>query len=89
VNIPDLWVREVANHTMGLLLAWNRRLITLDRNVHAGSWGAGIPGAWTGSHGETVGIVGQGNIGSAFARRLAAFETSIIAHDSYVEDAHF
>jgi D-3-phosphoglycerate dehydrogenase len=36
-----------------------------------------------------VGIVGLGNIGSAFARRLAAFETSIIAHDPYVADAHF
>ena len=90
VNIPDLWVREVANHTMGLLLAWNRKLITLDHNVRAGSWGAGIPGAWTGSlYGETVGIVGLGNIGSAFARRVAAFETRIIAHDPYVADAHF
>jgi len=90
VNIPDVWVREVANHTMALLLAWNRKIITLDRNVHAGSWGAGIPGAWTGSvYGETVGIVGLGNIGSAFARRVAAFETSVIAHDPYVADAHF
>ena len=90
VNIPDIWVREVANHAMALLLAWNRKIITLDRNVHAGSWGAGIPGAWTGSlYGETVGIVGLGNIGSAFARRVAAFEASVIAHDPYVDDAHF
>ena len=90
VNIPDVWVREVANHTMALLLAWNRKIITLDRNVHAGSWGAGIPGAWTGTvYGETVGIVGLGNIGSAFAQRAAAFEVSVIAHDPYVDDAHF
>lgn len=90
VNIPDIWVREVANHTMALLLAWNRKIITLDRNVRAGNWGSGIPGAWTGSlHGETVGIVGLGNIGSAFARRVAAFETKVIAHDPYVDDAHF
>jgi D-3-phosphoglycerate dehydrogenase len=90
VNIPDIWVREVANHAMALLLAWNRKIITLDRNVHAGSWGAGIPGAWTGSlYGETVGIVGLGNIGSAFARRLAAFEASVIAHDPYVDDTRF
>jgi D-3-phosphoglycerate dehydrogenase len=75
---------------MALLLAWNRKIITLDRNVHAGSWGAGIPGAWTGSlYGETVGIVGLGNIGSAFARRLAAFEISVIAHDPYVDDTRF
>jgi len=90
VNVPDIWVREVANHALALLLAWNRKIITLDRNVHAGSWGGGVPGAWTGSlHGETVGIVGLGNIGSAFAKRVAAFETTVIAHDPYVDDARF
>jgi D-3-phosphoglycerate dehydrogenase / 2-oxoglutarate reductase len=90
VNIPDVWVREVANHTMGLLLAWNRKLITLDRDVHAGRWNNVIPGAWTGSiYGETVGIVGLGNIGSAFARRLAGFEVNVIANDPYVDDARF
>ncbi len=90
VNIPDLWVREVANHTMALLLAWNRKIVMLDRSVHAGGWSAGIPGAWTGSlYGETVGIVGLGNIGSAFARRVAAFEAKLIAHDPYVDDARF
>jgi D-3-phosphoglycerate dehydrogenase / 2-oxoglutarate reductase len=90
VNIPDLWVREVANHALALLLAWNRKIITLDRNVRAGLWGGRVPGAWTGSlHGETVGIVGLGNIGSAFAKRVAALETTVIAHDPYVDDARF
>jgi D-3-phosphoglycerate dehydrogenase len=90
VNIPDIWVREVANHALALLLAWNRKIITLDRQVHAGAWGGGVPGPHTGSlHGETVGIVGLGNIGSAFARRVAAFETTVIAHDPYVDDARF
>jgi len=90
VNIPDLWVREVANHTMALLLAWNRKIITIDRDVHAGRWNNVIPGAWAATvYGETVGIVGLGNIGSAFARRLAGFEVSVIAHDPYVEDARF
>ena len=90
VNIPDLWVREVANHAMALLLAWNREIITHNRNVRAGSWGAAIPSAWTGSlYGETVGIVGLGNIGSAFASRVAAFEAKVIAHDPYVDDARF
>jgi D-3-phosphoglycerate dehydrogenase / 2-oxoglutarate reductase len=90
VNIPDIWVREVANHALALMLAWNRKIITLDRQVHAGVWSAGVPGERTGSlHGETVGIVGLGNIGSAFARRVAAFETKVIAHDPYVDDARF
>jgi len=90
VNIPDLWVREVANHALALLLAWNRKIITLDRQVHAGVWSGGVPGERTGSlHGETVGIVGLGNIGRAFARRIAAFETTVIACDPYVDDARF
>lgn len=89
VNIPDLWVREVANHALALLLAWNRKIVTLDRHVHEGVWTSGVPGGAGSLHGETVGIVGLGNIGSAFARRVAAFETKVIACDPYVDDRHF
>ena len=88
VNIPDLWMREVANHALALLLAFNRKIVALDRQVHGGAWRLAMP--FTGSlHGETVGIVGLGNIGSAFARRIAALETRVIAHDPFVGDAHF
>src|SRR2546425_10583749 len=64
VNIPDLWVREVANHALALLLAWNRKIPTLDRQVRAGVWAGAVPGGAGALHGETVGIVGLGNIGS-------------------------
>jgi D-3-phosphoglycerate dehydrogenase len=90
VNIPDLWIREVANHALALLLSWNRKIITLDRQVRGGVWSAVVPGAYAGAlHGETVGIVGLGNIGSAFARRVAALDTKVIACDPYVDDARF
>jgi D-3-phosphoglycerate dehydrogenase len=90
VNIPDLWIREVANHALALLLAWNRKLIALNNEVKSGIWQTRVPGPVTGSlHGETVGIVGLGNIGSAFAKRVAALETHVIACDPYVDDAHF
>jgi D-3-phosphoglycerate dehydrogenase len=89
VNVPDIWVREVANHALALLLAFNRKLVTLNRQVHAGVWSSGVPGGAGALHGETVGIVGLGNIGSAFARRVAAFETTVIACDPYVDDARF
>jgi D-3-phosphoglycerate dehydrogenase len=90
VNIPDIWVREVSNHAVALLLAWNRRIVALDRQVRAGVWAGGVPGERTGSlHGETVGIVGLGNIGSAFSKRIAAFETTVIACDPYVDDRRF
>jgi D-3-phosphoglycerate dehydrogenase len=90
VNIPDLWIREVANHALALLLAWNRGVVALDRQVHGGLWSGKVPGNYTGAlHSETVGIVGLGNIGSAFARRVAAFETNVIACDPYVDDKRF
>jgi D-3-phosphoglycerate dehydrogenase len=91
VNIPDLWIREVANHALALLLAWNRKIVVLDRQMRSGVWSTQVLSAGgTGSlHGETVGIVGLGNIGSAFARRVAALETRVIACDPYVDDARF
>lgn len=89
VNVPDLWVREVANHALALLLAWNRKIIDLDREVRSGVWQSRVPGVVGALHGETIGIVGLGNIGSAFARRVKALEMHVIAYDPHVSDAHF
>jgi D-3-phosphoglycerate dehydrogenase / 2-oxoglutarate reductase len=89
VNIPDLWTREVANHALGLLLSWNRQIPTLYNEVKAGLWQSRVPGPAGALHGETVGIVGFGNIGRAFARRVSALETHVIAYDPYVDDAQF
>src|SRR5258705_13103066 len=83
-----MWIRELATRALALVLAWTRRIVTLDREVRGGTWSGRVPGAVTGSlHGETVGIVGLGNIGSAFARRIAALETHVIACDPYVGGA--
>lgn len=89
VNVPDIWIREVANHALALLLAWNRGIVTLDRQMHAGVWTSGVPGGAGSLHGETVGVVGLGNIGTAFAKRVAALETKVIACDPYVDPARF
>ena len=58
VNIPDLWIREVANHALGLLLAWNRRIITLDREVrrHAGRRTTVRGGCGAVRHRERLGV---------------------------------
>src|SRR6267142_1110575 len=47
VNIPDLWIREVANHALTLLLAWNRKLIALNNEVKSGVWQSRLPGRVT------------------------------------------
>ena len=89
VNVPDLWIREVANHALALLLAWNRQIITLHSQVRAGVWRSQVPGLAGALHGETMGIVGLGNIGRAFARRVQALDMQVIAADPYVDAATF
>ena len=89
VNVPDLWIREVANHAMALLLACNRRLFLLDRMIHSGEWPRVIPPPVGSVHGETLGLVGLGQIGKALARRAAVFEMNVIAHDPYIEPSVF
>ena len=74
VNIPDLWIREVANHALALLLAWNRGVVA-DRQVHAGVGGE-CPAATGALHGETVGTSAWADR-QRLARRVAALETKV------------
>jgi lactate dehydrogenase-like 2-hydroxyacid dehydrogenase len=72
-NTPDVLTEEVADLTVGLLLATIRRIPQGDRYVREGKWLKG-PMALTDSlQGKTVGIIGMGRIGLAIARRLEAF----------------
>ena len=88
-NVPDVFVDEVANHTMTLLLATVRWLVPFADYTRQGRWGqrgrGGRPGGYI--HritGETLGLVGFGNIGRAVAKRAAGFDLRVIAYDPYM-----
>ena len=89
VCVPDLWIREVANHAFALLLACNRRLLKLDSIIRSGGWVPVIPSPVGSIHGETLGIVGFGRIGRALASRAQAFEMKVVAHDPYLPQEAF
>lgn len=79
-NTPSYCTDEVAEHTLALMLGLGRRVIVYDRAVHGGDWtmAPGLP-----IHrltGQTVGIVGLGEIGQAVAYRAAALGMRVIAH---------
>ena len=84
INVPDMWTQEVANQALTLLLACNRKLLTGDSAVRKGDWNDKIPGSVGPLYGETVGIIGIGQIGSALAKRAAALNLNIIGYDPYV-----
>lgn len=89
INVPDLWIREVANHALALTLALNRRLFKLFDIVRSGKWVPIIPPPVGCLHGEVLGIVGLGQIGKALAKRASAFELEVIAVDPYVDNSVF
>lgn len=69
-NTPDVLTEEVADFTIGLLIATVRRLADADRFVRSGAWAAGTPFPLTASlRGRKIGLVGLGRIGQAIARR--------------------
>ncbi|GBD10491.1 Glycerate dehydrogenase [bacterium HR23] len=89
VNVPDLWTREVATHALALLLALVRKLKALDTAVRENRWRSALEPPVHHLYGQTLGIVGLGRIGRAFARRAKGFEFRIIACDPYIPRSVF
>ncbi len=81
VTTPGLNEHAVADHALGLMLAWLRMIPRLDADVRAGGWsrsGVNLPRQLAGS---TVGIVGYGGIGRQVGARLAGFGCEVLVHD--------
>lgn len=85
-TMPDFCTEEVANHALMLLLACNRRLISLHDGMRQGVWGRPHLRAIGPLAGETLGIVGYGRIGRAMARRGRTLDMNVIAADPYTEE---
>lgn len=86
-TVPDYGVNDVADHTWALLLALARRLSRYTQHLHADpieGWNpdAGGPGMRR-ITGRRLGIIGFGRIGSAVARRAAAFGMDVAFFDPY------
>ena len=85
-NVPDVFIDEVADHTMMMFLAAHRRLLLMHRMTQEGRWSEGrphhadIPRLW----GQTIGLISFGNVAKAVARRCHAFGLRVIAYDPYV-----
>ncbi len=83
-NVVDFCTEEVANHALLLLLACAKRLLLLDADLRAGHWRrtplAGMPPVW----GQTLGIIGVGNIGLSLARKALALQMTLLGYDPYV-----
>jgi lactate dehydrogenase-like 2-hydroxyacid dehydrogenase len=85
-NTPGVLDDEVADLTLGLLLATLRKIPQADRYLRDGKWlKASFPLSAT-LRERKVGIVGLGRIGKAIAKRLSGFDVSIAYHGRTQQD---
>ena len=86
-NVPDFCIEEVSDATIAFLLDLNRRTTILDRWVRSGGWGSTRPlPYWPPKRlrGQTLGVIGLGNIGRAAARKAGCLGLNLLGYDPYV-----
>lgn len=70
----------VGEHALGMLLALTNNLIRANAQVKSGSWNReqnrGIE-----LEGKTIGLIGYGNMGKAFAKKLQGFDCDVLCYD--------
>lgn len=81
-NTPKMFGGEVADIGVAYLVGLARHTYMIDREVRKGNW---IKPAGITISGKTIGLIGLGDIGLAFAKRMSGFDVHTIAYDPFTK----
>lgn len=84
IYAPGVNRDSVAEHTLTLMLATSKHLFRMDASLRDGKWRDDIPRNIRELKGQTLGIIGVGNIGTCVARIAGAFGMTVLGCDPYV-----
>lgn len=73
----------VAELQIGLMLSETRNIARADQSIKAGGWRKEFPGTRIEIGNATIGMIGFGHVGRAFATKLQGFNPNIIVFDPY------
>jgi len=90
-NTPDVLTEATAELAMALVLSAARRIVPSDRYTREGKFKGWGPLLFIGKglDGKTVGVLGMGRIGQAFARMAIGFNTRVIYHSRGPKDVPY
>jgi D-3-phosphoglycerate dehydrogenase / 2-oxoglutarate reductase len=79
-NVPDFCLDEVSDHALGLLLACARKIVDFAQATRQGVWNLQAGRPMHRLRGQTLGMVGYGNIARRFAEKARALGLEILAY---------